>query len=154
MKPGKVRPIAVCVFRDQERILVQVGYDPQKEQTFFRPLGGRIEFGETGAETIVREIEEELGLEVTGVKYLGTLENIFIYNGEKGHEIVMLYDGRFVDPEVYTQPTLIGTEDDSEPLKAVWMSLADFQKEQAPPLYPTGLLELLLKVSPDKDVGS
>jgi hypothetical protein len=42
---NKIRPIAICVFRHKDRILVAEGYDPVKKQTFYRPLGGVIEFG-------------------------------------------------------------------------------------------------------------
>jgi len=146
MKPGKVRPIAICVFRREGRIFVSEGYDPAKKQVFYRPLGGKIEFGERGSDTVIREIHEELGLETTHIRYLGTLENIFIYNGERGHEIVLVYDGEFVNPEVYHLQQVIGIEDDNSQLKAVWKSLDEFEHQNhaaATPLYPDGLLELL-----------
>jgi len=34
---------------------------------------------------------------------LFTLENIFTFNGEVGHEIVMVFDGRLVDEAYYAQ---------------------------------------------------
>ncbi len=46
MKKNKIRPIALCVFLNNNRILVNEGYDPVKQQTFYRSLGGGIEFGE------------------------------------------------------------------------------------------------------------
>src|SRR5512141_3072532 len=94
---NKIRALAICVFRNNNRILVFKGYDPTKDQTFYRPLGGGIEFGETSEETVHREIKEELGEEVTDLKYLGTLENIFVFNAKPGHEIVQVYDGRLVN---------------------------------------------------------
>ena len=63
------------------------------------PLAVRIEFGERGHETVIREVQEELDAEVTNVRYLGLLENIFAYQGAAGHEIVLIYDGRFTDPK-------------------------------------------------------
>lgn len=146
MKPGKVRSIALCVFRKEDRILVQEGYDPIKQQVFYRPLGGTIEFGERGQETVIRELLEEIGQEVDHVRYLGTLENIFIYNGQMGHEIVLVYDGRFSDPEVYTWPEIHGLENGEKPLKVVWINLAGYRSQpgaKLAPLYPTGLVELL-----------
>ncbi|WP_460164643.1 NUDIX domain-containing protein [Pseudomonas sp. S2_F03] len=53
-----------------------------------------MEFGETSAQAIVREVQEELGLAITDVRLLGTLENIFTYAGRPGHEIVQVYDAR------------------------------------------------------------
>ena len=76
---SRIRPIAICLFRYENKILVAEGKDPIKDQTFYRPLGGGIEFGERSEETIRREIREELNEEVTALRYLGTLENIFVF---------------------------------------------------------------------------
>ncbi len=144
MKPGKIRPLAICVFRHGDRILAARGYDSVKKQTYYRPLGGRIEFGETGAQTVAREIQEEIGAAVKNVRYLVTLENIFVHEGEPGHEIVLVYDGAFVDDALYRCECIEGTEGDNRPLKAYWKSLDEFRGNGAPPLYPEGLLEALM----------
>lgn len=143
MKPNVIRPIAICVFRHDGRILAAEGYDPIKDQTFYRPLGGAIEFGESSADTITRELAEELGAAVTDLRYLGTVENIFTYNGQMGHEIVMVYDGAFADRTLYDRAATEGAEDDGLPFRAVWVRLADCRDPAASPVYPTGLLELL-----------
>jgi 8-oxo-dGTP pyrophosphatase MutT (NUDIX family) len=143
MRKGAIRPIAICVFYHNGRILAAEGYDPTKQQHFYRPLGGSIEFGERSSETIARELREELGVEVKELRYLGTLENIFIYNGEQGHEIVLVYDGAFVDEQLYEQPVLHGYEaDDGATFTAVWLDLAA-QRPESPPIYPDGLLAYL-----------
>ena len=61
MERDRIRPIALCLFRHAGRILVGNAYDAVKQEHYCRPLGGGIEFGERGAEAIVREIREELG---------------------------------------------------------------------------------------------
>ncbi len=145
MKPGKLRPLAICVFRRGDRIFVAEGYDAVKRETFYRPLGGRIEFSEYGHQAIVRELREEIGAEVTNLRYLGTLENIFTYNGQPGHEIVLIYDGEFVDTSIYEREVVMGHEDDEAfygDIQAVWKSLDFFRWGEAP-LYPTGLLKML-----------
>lgn len=147
MKPGKIRPLAICVFRRGDRILAAEGRDSSKNQTFYRPLGGKIEFGERGAETVAREVMEEIGQAVTGLRYLGTLENIFTYEGQKGHEIVLIYDGAFVDETVYAQETIAGQDDGETPFTARWMPL-DFFRQGGAPLYPDDLLALLDTDSP------
>jgi 8-oxo-dGTP pyrophosphatase MutT (NUDIX family) len=146
MAKQKIRPLAICVFRDGERIFAAEGYDPLKKQTFYRPLGGKIEFGERSAQTVARELREEIGAEVSDLRYLGTLENIFAYNGEAGHEIVLIYDGKFVDKTIYEREGLEGHEDDDDggAFRAVWKSLSFFREGHAP-LYPDGLLQLLDK---------
>lgn len=144
MKTNVIRPIAICVFQHDGRILAAEFYDSLKEQRFYRPLGGAIEFGEFSIDTVKRELIEELGAAVTDLRYLGTLENIFTYDGQTGHEIVMVYDGSFVDRSLYEQAILNGTDDDDTPVRAVWVNLADCAASGAPPVYPTGLLELLV----------
>jgi len=138
---NRIRPIAICIFSNNGRILAAEGYDSVRQQTFYRPLGGSIEFGELGEETIRRELKEELGAEVANLKYLGMAENIFIYQGRKGHEIVLMYDGEFADKSFYEREMLEGDEF-GLPFQAVWKRLDEFGPHKAP-LYPDQLLGLL-----------
>ena len=140
---NKIRPLAICLFRNRGRILVAEGYDPLKKQSFYRPLGGGIEFGEYSEQTIRRELMEEIGAEVHELKYLGTLENVFVFNGAPGHEIVQVYDGVLINSGLYEQAVIEGNEADvDESFKAVWKSLDEFGEGKSI-LYPTGLLALL-----------
>jgi len=144
MKKPRVRPLAICGFSHDNRILVAEGYDPVKQQTFYRPLGGGIEFGEHSEQTIHRELMEEIGVEVGELKYLGTLENIFVFNGTPGHEIVMVYDGVLKNSGLYEQAEVEGIEAEiDESFKAVWKGLDEFGEGKSI-LYPNGLLELLI----------
>jgi 8-oxo-dGTP pyrophosphatase MutT (NUDIX family) len=143
MKKNRIRPLAICIFRNNDRILVAEGYDSLKEQTFYRPLGGAIEFGERSEDTVRRELKEEIDAGVGEVWYLGTLENIFVFNGEPGHEIVLVYDGVLTESGLYEQAVIEGKEAEvDEPFKAVWKSLDEFGEGRSI-LYPTGLLEML-----------
>jgi 8-oxo-dGTP pyrophosphatase MutT (NUDIX family) len=144
MKKNRIRPLAICVFRNNDHILVAEGYDSLKQQTFYRPLGGGIEFGEDSEHTIHRELMEEIRAEVTDLKYLGTLENIYVFNGTPGHEIVMVYDGVLKESGLYEQAEVEGMEAEiNESFKAIWMRLDQFGEGKSI-LYPTGLLELLI----------
>ena len=141
---NQIRPIAICVFLRNNKILVSEAYDPVKDEHFYRPLGGGIEFGENSRETICRELLEEVNLELDekSLRYLGALENIFMYNGTPGHEIVLIYDGALKEPEVYERAEILGQELNGENIRAIWKSLDEFGEGKAI-LYPTGLLELL-----------
>jgi ADP-ribose pyrophosphatase YjhB (NUDIX family) len=141
VRPGYVRPLALAIIRREDDILVCEYYDDAKGEAFYRPLGGSIEFGEYGQEAIRREINEELGVELADVRYLATLENIFTYRGQCGHEIVLLYEARLNTPALYKRETLT-VHEDGELLTARWMPLHKFQTNTIP-LYPDGLLELL-----------
>ena len=144
-KKRRIRPLVICVFRRADTIFVAEGYDPTKQQTFYRPLGGGIKFGEYSRAALIREIDEELGESVADLHYLGTLENIYIFDGKPGHEIVQVYDGRFVNEALYDMPVIKGVEDNPVigEFDAFWRPLAFFEQDQAI-LYPDGLLELLL----------
>jgi len=141
MRPDKIRPIAICICRDGERILVAEGHDSKKGRVFYRPLGGTIEFGEHGAEAVRREFGEEIGTGLSEVRYLGTLENIFVYEGRRGHEIVLVYDGKLADRSLYAKEIIQGDEFGHK-FNAVWRRLEEFGPGD-PPVYPDGLLELL-----------
>ncbi|KXK10850.1 MAG: NADH pyrophosphatase [Chloroflexi bacterium OLB14] len=141
---NRIRVIAICIFRNENKILVAEGFDPVKNQSFYRPLGGGIEFGEKSAETVKREIMEEIKAEVTNLDYLGTIENIFVFDGNMGHEIVQVYDGEFVKAHLYQQSEILGMEDDASKFKAVWKEIESFNA--GVPLYPDGLQEMLIRL--------
>ncbi len=114
---------------------------------FYRPLGGGVEPGETTEKTIKREIREELSLEMTDLNLLGVVENIFTCEGEQGHEIVFVYDGRFVDKTVYDLPGLKVHEDNGEVLRAEWRSLDSFDENHR--LVPEKIEKLLQETGSD-----
>ncbi len=138
----RIRPLAICIFSHRGRILVGEFTRPGTSARFYRPLGGGIEFGERAIDTLHRELREELGAEIQDLRYLGALENIFTYNGEMGHEIVLVFDGAFVDTATYDLPILYGSEDVADfPIRAMWKRLEEFTA--AEPVYPDGLIDLL-----------
>ena len=145
MKKKRIRPLAICVFRHNDRILVAEGYDSIKDEYFYRPLGGGIEFGESSVETICRELMEELNAEVDreSLKYLGAVENIFNFNRVPGHEIVLIYDGVLKESGLYEQALITGKEANGEDIQAMWKNIAEFGEGKSI-LYPTGLIEILV----------
>lgn len=143
MDPGKIRPIAISVFRNEDKIFVAEYYDPSRKLKFYRPLGGAIRFGERSRDCIIREIWEEMGAEIKDITYIGMIENIFTFDNKLGHEIVLVYEAAFVDSHLYEVES-ITCQDDDGVFVAVWKSPAEIRAEKAP-LYPEGLLDLLDK---------
>jgi len=138
-----IRPIAICLFHHNGKILVSEEHDPSNGKIFYRPLGGGIEFGEDSQTTVQRELKEEIGAEVKDLVYLATLENIFTFDGKACHEIVQVYDGVLTDSGLYEQAEISGYEAGVDaPLKVQWKSLDEFGPDKSI-LYPDGLLELL-----------
>ena len=139
---NQIRPVALCVFLNNDRILVFEGHDPVKGEFFYRPLGGGIEFGEKSEDAVRRELKEEINVEVGEIRFLGALENIFIFNGISYHEIVLIYDGTLIESGLYAQALITGKEANGDDIRAMWKSLEEFESG-ASILYPHGLLNLL-----------
>lgn len=134
------RPVAIAIIRRGHRILVFAVPDQVKNVTGYRPPGGTIEFGELGAATVVRELREELGVDVVEPRYLGTLENIFTYLGTPGHELVRVYEARFADTQLYERDVFECVEANGAAFTCVWKEIDSFAGDA---LYPAGLLDLL-----------
>jgi ADP-ribose pyrophosphatase YjhB (NUDIX family) len=140
MKPDRIRVLALAIIRRGGEMLLMEGYDPAKGQTFYRPLGGGVEFGERAHDALIREFTEELGAELVNISSLGTLENIFTFNGKPGHEIILLFEADFADETLYARNDLMVVEPGAR-LPTAWKRLADLNA--ATPLYPEGLSDLL-----------
>lgn len=134
----KVKAFAVLANPARSRHLVWVARDETKQPTtFHRLLGGHVEFGEHAAQAVVREIAEELHVELDGVTFLGVLENVFRYAGEPDHEVVFVYAAVVPDGTV---PDDGGWFDDGGPIRVEWRPVDDASKI---PLYPDGTQALL-----------
>lgn len=141
--PDRPRPtvVALAVVRHAGRVFLGQRHDPATGQPFYRPLGGTVEFGERAAGAAIREFDEELGVRITHLRFLGTLEARFAFAGAAGHQIVLAYEADFADPALYAREVVPRRDRDAV---ARWVALADLAAEGAPPVYPVGLLALLL----------
>lgn len=120
-----IRVLALGIIRQGDRIFISQGFDPVKQQTFYRAMGGGVDFGETSLEALRREFWEEIEAQLTNIKYLGCLENIFTYNGQPGHEIIQLYECDFVDPKFYQLEQLTFSEGTRQKT-ALWVNIEQF----------------------------
>lgn len=78
----EIRPIVLGIVKKENKVLVSKGYDKIKNETFYRSIGGGIEFLENSKDALKREFKEELNIEISVGKFLGISENIFTYNGK------------------------------------------------------------------------
>ena len=141
MAPTHIRVIAIGIFTRGAELLVFQGYDTVKGSFYYRPLGGGVEPGERAADALRREIHEELGEEITEIRLLDVVENLFTVDGRAGHEIAFVYQARFVDPAVYAQETLIAHEDNGDRLTVIWRGLDSFDAQHR--LVPPELFEVV-----------
>ncbi|MEH2297700.1 MAG: NUDIX hydrolase [Nostoc sp.] len=126
-KAGEIRVIALGLIRDGERIFLSEGYDPVKQETFYRALGGGVEFGETSYDALQREFQEEIQADLTNINYLGCIENLFTFNGRQGHEIIQLYQCDFADSKFYQLESLVFSESKNHKHRALWIDISRFK---------------------------
>jgi len=125
------------VRRPRDGALLVSEHVDARDPPFQRPLGGHVEFGEYALDTVRREFAEEIGQELTGVRLLGVLENIFGWRGRTEHEVVFIFTAAFAAAPAYEieEQRILDNPD-----RRVRWRPAD---AVSPPLYPAGLTELI-----------
>ena len=103
-------------------------------------IGGRVEIGENSADTVKREIKEELGKDVEITGYISTIENFFEIKSSKYHEIMFVHKIEFTNEEdkniEYTMKNIEG----KDYLKYEWI---DLDKIDEYPLAPNIMKDIL-----------
>jgi ADP-ribose pyrophosphatase YjhB (NUDIX family) len=134
----EIRPIALGLAIKDGKVLVSEGYDKVKNQTFYRCLGGGIEFLEKSDEALKREFKEEIDADIFVKDFLGLTENIFTYEGKNAHEIIFIYSVDIKDCDYKEEYNII----DMQNHVAKWINIEDF-KSRKYILYPEDVLKYL-----------
>ncbi len=122
----------VGVAFDRDRVLLH----RTDEMNFWALPGGRAELLEPSPETLVREMREEIGVEVKVDRLLWLAENFFKYGPRTHHEIGFYFLMHLPpDSPLRDQPTFLGREGDM-PVHFEWFPTAVLEKVA---LYPTFL---------------
>ncbi|MCA0992271.1 NUDIX domain-containing protein [Guptibacillus hwajinpoensis] len=139
----KVKALGL-LFREQE-MLVESYYGKHSKGfgSYYRPLGGNIEVGEHSKETVVREFQEELGVDVHVNQYITCLENRFQIEQEWSHELIQLYTVSFCEAEYYERETYSFLEHDAV---AKWIFVKDVVNGDKH-CYPNGLGAVLKQLT-------
>lgn len=128
----EIRPIVLGLAIKNNKLLVAEGYDDIKKQTFYRCLGGGIEFLEESKTALKREFLEELNIDITINKFLGISENIFTYNGQNGHELILFYSIDISDEDFKNEYHILDNENKNI---VKWINIDEF-KNKNKILYP------------------
>lgn len=139
-----IRVVALGLHWRDGRLLAAEVRDDAGRIKGVRPLGGEVEFGETWRAALEREFNEELGIEISLKGEAMMLENIFVHEGETGHEVMFISEVEFPDAAFRDQERIDFREDNGAHIVARWFDLADLDVEGAPSLFPAGLKDLLL----------
>ena len=138
---GQIRVLALGLIKKDNRVFMSQGYDPVKQKTFYRAMGGGVDFGETSLEALEREFQEEIQAKLTNISYLGCLENLFTFNGKQGHELLQVYQCDFADAKFYELESLVFAEGKRQKT-ALWVDIALFKSGELL-LVPEPFLALL-----------
>jgi 8-oxo-dGTP pyrophosphatase MutT (NUDIX family) len=138
---GRIRPLVAAIIREDDRILVWDDLDPSTGEVVAVPIAGGIEFGETSAEAVQREVEEELGCRPASFRFLGVLEDVFEWSGKRRHELWFVYDIELPDHSLQEREQIVIVEPDGDAYAARWRELSEF--DGGTRLVPKGLLELI-----------
>jgi 8-oxo-dGTP pyrophosphatase MutT (NUDIX family) len=142
MSDARATVLGVLPRPDSDELLVQ-RLDLPVSEPFYRAIGGGIHDGETSAAAVEREFREELGVEVSAGEIVGTVENVFQWDGESQTEVVVLRRVSFEDESLYERDRFHGVDaGGSVEYEATWETLAEL-RARAEPLYPEGIDAIL-----------
>lgn len=128
----EIRPIALGLAIKNNKLLVGEGFDNVKNETFYRCLGGGIEFLEKSADALKREFSEEISANIIVKDFLGISENIFTYKGKNAHELILFYSIDISDSDYKEEYEI---NDDCGKYKAKWIDIDEFKNKNRI-LYP------------------
>ena len=128
----EIRPIVLGLAIKNNKLLVSEGFDKVRNETFYRCLGGGIEFLEKSQEALKREFAEEINVDIIIKDFLGISENIFTYQGRKAHELILFYSIDISDDNYQEEYKVI---DDHGETIAKWIDIDEF-KNKNKILYP------------------
>lgn len=133
-----IRPIVLGIAVRNGKVLASRGYDKVKGISFYRAIGGGIEFLEKSNEALKREFKEEIGADITVGDFLGVDENIFTFDGKKGHELIFLYYVT-LDEKDYKE---IYYEEGDQNFPIEWVDIDDIKSGKTI-IYPTPVVKYL-----------
>lgn len=135
----EIRPIVLGIVKKGNKILVSEGYDKTKNETFYRSIGGGIEFLENSKDALKREFKEELSININVGEFLGISENIFTYNGKSAHELVLFYNVDIKDSDYKEKYHIV---DDNCETDAMWIDIDNFVNGELK-IYPEEMFRYL-----------
>lgn len=138
----RIRTVAVALCRDDDRVLVERGFDSVGSLHFYRAIGGEIRFGERAVDALQREWREEFDLTLVAPVLLGVIENLFAYEGLARHEIVFAFEARIAERHAYQRKELGSVDAGGRQHVAVWLG-ADELRSGSVRLVPPRLLSLI-----------
>ena len=110
--------VAVIPYNNNNQVLLQ----RVKNEEYLSLIGGRVKLGETTANALLREVQEELGILINqkNLDLVYVCENFFKINGKDIHELLFIYKYALNSNISYKVI-------DKENVKAEWLKIEDLK---------------------------
>jgi len=135
-----VKVIGIVLHRGH--MLAAEVYNDAQELKGIRPLGGRVEFGETREAALRREFHEELNADIDITSAWRMFENLYEHEGQIGHEYILCANVGLLDSALYQQELVVFSEDSGDEVMAKWFSIKESKRGNIA-VFPDGLVDLL-----------
>ena len=135
------RVAGICV--QDGRVLLQT--TTGEDRSFAFP-GGHVEFGETNAETLIREFREEIGADITVGDLKWVAEIFFPWGDMPCHQICLYYMVEVTSDNIPLEGMFLGKEKlegRNFDLEFHWVPLSELGNIE---VYPTNVVELMNQI--------
>ena len=134
------RVAGICI--NNGKVLLQ---KPTNDNAFAFP-GGHVEFGETNAQTLIREFKEEIGVDILVGDLKWVAEIFFPWGDRRCHQICLYYIVDITSNNIPLEGMFVGKEKIEGrkfDLEFHWIPISDLNKID---VYPTNVVELMDKI--------
>lgn len=111
-----------------------------KKKGYYYLPGGHLEYGEKIKDALAREIKEELSAVLDKMSFIGAVDNIFTEDGEKHHEINLVFKAKLKNNK---------TKSMEDHIDFSFLDKKEFAKAE---FYPIALKKAILKWLKDKKI--
>lgn len=136
MQNKQIELLVRAIIKTKGKILVC----KRKGKDYYFLPGGHIEYGESARYALKRELQEELGIEVLELNFIGALEHTFTEDRKHHHEINIAFD---------VKTDKIETESKESHLQFFLLTPKQFRQET---ILPASIKKSLLQWFRDKEI--
>ncbi|MDA3855396.1 MAG: (deoxy)nucleoside triphosphate pyrophosphohydrolase [Candidatus Woesearchaeota archaeon] len=96
MNEKSILVAAAIIEKDDKILIAQRKNDSKLEPNMWEFAGGKVEFGEKPEDCLIREIKEELDLEIEIKKLFGVYSHVYEKEGTQYHVILITYICKYI----------------------------------------------------------
>ena len=114
-----------CSFRCAAVIIRNGKVLLQRDLGEYALIGGHVQMGETGAEAVEREFQEELGVEIRCQRMLWTEECFWEWKGRLNHTLSFYYLADFCEGSDFPDDGCFHPQKDNQRVEIGWVPIAE-----------------------------